>query len=273
MALPATPLNLAVTLVKPGAAAEARPVALTVAVATSAVVHVARDVTSVRAPSPYTAVAVNSCEPPAPSDAAPGKTSTLDGIGPGSTSRSVWNVAVAGANALPAMSTRPAAVIDTVALSGNNAVGAMNTIRPSWLTASVATTAVPLMTRPTVSGETDRGSIGSEKRSAATAWRATAMAPGAGSKDTTVGAIESAAGGPISSVWPVMPVAERPPATSTSPPGTSVAVWSARAVCRRAARVLMPFCPASITSSVPSSVVPERPPATSTLPSGSSVAE
>jgi hypothetical protein len=78
--VPLTPLREAVMVVVPAATQVAMPVALMVAAAVLELVHVAEELMLAVEPSPYVAVAVNCCVPPATMLAVAGVTAMLDSV-------------------------------------------------------------------------------------------------------------------------------------------------------------------------------------------------
>src|SRR5450759_4219348 len=99
-------------------------------------------------------------------------------------------------------------------------------------------------------------------------WRGVTMFPVA-VQDPLLGSYSSAEASAL--LLPVTLLLPVPPATSTLPSGSSVAVWDWRGVTMLPAAVQDPL-PGSYSSAEASRPVPTVPPATSTLPSGSSVA-
>src|SRR2546426_5797273 len=143
--------------------------------------------------------------------------------------------------------------------AASGALGTTNSSRPCSPGLIVAATAPPLVS-VTLVLVSIRTSTGSEKRTPMMSVFSTPVALLGGVTWLTTGAIVSAGVGVYSSVLARMPALFRPPVINTNPVGSSVAVWSTRAVASPGVTALKLFA-AGVDTSGLASCARGRPPA------------
>src|SRR3989454_11120848 len=133
--------------------------------------------------------------------------------------------------------------------AASGALGTTNSSRPCSPGLIVAATAPPLVSITLVLVSV-RTSTGSEKRTPMISVWSTPVALLGGVTWLTTGAIVSAGVGVYSSVLARIPAPFRPPAINTNPVGSSVAVWSTRAVASPGVAAVKMFVAGVNTSAV-----------------------